>query len=184
MALQLTSSNRQFWFAAFLVLLLDQWTKLLVLHSLQLDDEYFITSMLSLNRIYNPSTIFLNYHSPFGLNLNEFRLFWLFNGASLGFAMIFVLKQKVMQEHSWRIELVKTGLFLMMGSMWGNGFDRVFRPEGVIDFLFVKFEDAAPIMNLADILLFFGEAALWTGWIIIIGAALLNKTRSFVSNYI
>lgn len=174
-----SKTNKYFWLGAFFVFLLDQMTKILALNLLTYDQEIYINSFISFHLIFNEDTIFLNHTLPFGLDVTSFRIIWIILALLISIAIAWVIKQKNMFEGGWGIEFAKTGLFLILGSLWGNAFDRIFRKEGVIDFIRLNlFTNTTPIMNIADIILFWGEFCLIIAWIIVIFNLIKNKIRA------
>lgn len=161
--------ENNFWLAAFLVFLIDQFTKLWALYRLPLEEEIVINSYLSFQRVFNEATVLLSFHLPFGLTVDQFRFFWVLIAISITLGIWWTIKQPALNQPGWVEEFSKTGLFLILGSSWGNAFDRIFRKEGVVDFLQINyFKGTVPIVNFADIIIYVGEIALISAWVLII----------------
>lgn len=170
-----TNANTHLWIGAFLIFLLDFLTKTWALMKLPLDFQVVHRSWFSLQRIYNESTIFLNYDA-YQLNMTQlqFRVFYICVATILLAGSMWVIKQKSMNDNSVEANWAKTGLFIIMGGMFGNLFDRIFR-EGVIDFIRIDlFVDTLPIINIADIMIYVGEGCLIYVWLRIITNYLLS----------
>jgi signal peptidase II len=163
------SNNLTLWGGAIFVFLFDQLTKLLSLNSLHFDQELILNQSISFHLIYNADNIMGDYSLPFGLNVTEFRIIWVIFALLLALGISWVINQKSIKHGGWEAEFSKVGLFLILGSIWGNAFDRIFRPEGVIDFIRLNFiKDTIPIVNIADIMLYVGEISLIIGWSVVI----------------
>lgn len=174
------NNNKSLWFGAFFVFLLDQLTKILSLQFLGLEEEIKLNHYFSLQRIYNEATVMLNYPLPFGLSVDGFRIIWVTIAIILTLGIFWVNKQQSLNNACWEAEFSKVGLFLILGGIWGNAFDRIFRKEGVIDFIRLNFfQDSIPIMNIADIIIYLGEFCLITAWLIVLFKLLQHKIKPF-----
>lgn len=163
------------WAGAFFVLLLDQLGKTLSLLAPS-EQEITLNHYLSIERIYNESTIMLSHASPFGLSQIGFRAAWLCGAGILTALICWVASHCEMREKNWKTEFSKAGMFIIMGSIWGNSFDRIFRSQGVIDFVRLNcFKNSIPIMNFADVMLYVGEFGLACGIILTISEAFVKK---------
>lgn len=172
------NNNKSLWFGAFFVFLLDQLTKILSLHFLGLEEEFRLNHYFSLQRIYNEATVMLNYPLPFGLTVDGFRIAWVTIAIVLTLGIFWVNKQQSLNNSCWEAEFSKVGLFLILGGIWGNAFDRIFRKEGVIDFIRLNFfKEAIPIMNIADIMIYMGEFCLITAWAIVLFKLFHKKSK-------
>lgn len=167
--------NIHLWLGAFFIFLFDFLTKLWALYRLPLDSQVVSRSWFSLQRIYNETTIFLNYDAH-ELKMSEiqFRLFYCLIAMVLLLGTVWVSRQKSMNDGSVEANWAKTGLFIIMGGMFGNLFDRIFR-TGVVDFIRIDlFVDTIPIINIADIMIYVGEGALLYVWLRILTKFLLS----------
>ena len=166
--------EKNFWMAAFFVFLLDQVTKLWALIGLPLDEEIVMNKYISLTRVYNEATIMMIHELPFGVTVAQFIFFWISICILITIGIWWVIKQPALNGGGWTEEFAKTGLFLILGSAWGNAFDRIFR-EGVVDFVQLNIsENVVPILNVADVMVYMGEVSLIFAWILII-YNLINK---------
>lgn len=170
------NKERNFWIASFLVFLIDQVTKLLALKFLPLEDSVPLTKYISFTRVFNEATVMLIHELPFGISNAQFIFLWILSCVVITAGIWWVIKQPALSNEGWRVDTTKIGLFLILGSAWGNAFDRIFR-EGVVDFIqFNTFENIVPILNLADIMLYMGEFSLVVSWVLTF-PALLNKVK-------
>jgi lipoprotein signal peptidase len=167
--MKLENNIKNFWVAAFFIFLLDQATKIWAMNFLPLEEEFLLNHYFSFQRIFNEATVLLDYNLPFGMSINIFRCIWLLVALILSCSIYWVLKQPVLKNLNIETEFAKTGLFFLLGSTWGNAFDRIFRSDGVIDFIRLNFlNNSIPILNIADIMLYIGEFCIIVTWIIII----------------
>lgn len=172
-------NHKYLWYGAILVFMIDQLTKLLALTYLKFDHEIPVNTYLSLHLIFNPDTIMLDYQLPFGLSVEAFRLVWVAQAAILAFSIYWVTSKEPLKSGGWVAEFAKVGLFLILGSIWGNAYDRIFRSEGVVDFIRLNlFADSTPIMNIADIMLYVGEINLLCAWVILILMSIKNSLKN------
>ncbi len=172
------------WLGALFVFLLDQCTKIWAENFLHFDREFIMNRFISLHRIYNESYVLANYNI-----YNEELIFslthsWQFKFLYIGFALIlmigiiWVTSQPALKEKNWGSEFAKTGLFLILGGILGNGFDRLFREKGVVDFIRINyFQESVPIMNIADILMYVGELCIVLAWLIILIDFTIKKIK-------
>ncbi|NCP98122.1 hypothetical protein GW796_07355 [archaeon] len=176
-------NNYLLWISSFLIFLIDQITKIWALNTLNIDDEIVMNKIISFHRIFNDSYIMLNYNvyesSSWALDSQwKFRLIYGVFALILALGIVWVTNQPALKLKTWPAEFSKTGLFLIMGGIFGNVFDRTFRPDGVIDFIRINiFEDTVPIVNVADAIIFLGEICLITAWLIVITQTITNKIK-------
>lgn len=166
-------NNYYLWLGAFCIFLIDQATKMWALNMLHFDNEVIINSLFSFHRIYNEAYIMLNYNVYENNYIKltdplQFKLIYASVSLILMSGIVWVTNQPALKEHSWPAEFSKTGLFIIMGGVLGNAYDRVFRDDGVIDFLRINTFDTIPIVNFADILIYFGEFCLMAAWLIVL----------------
>lgn len=162
------SSQKTLWLGAFFTFLLDQLTKILALNMLPYDQEVLINQYISFHRIFNNDTMMLSYKLPFGLTLDTFRLFWLSQALLLAAGIYWVVNKEALKNGGWIGEFSKVGLFFILGGLLGNAFDRIFRDDGVIDFIRLNFlTNSIPILNVADIMIYLGEINLVIAWLIL-----------------
>lgn len=169
------NKNNHLWLGAFFVFLFDLLTKTWALIKLPLEEEVVYRSWFSLYRIYNETTIFLSYDAT-EINMSplQFKCFYTFVSIILFLGCIWVIRQPSMNNGCGESEWAKTGLFIIVGAMFGNLFDRIFR-DGVVDFIKIDiFEETIPIINIADIMIFVGEGCLIYVWLRIITKFILS----------
>lgn len=160
---------------AMIIFCIDQFTKLIALNLLELDKEFKINSFISLHRIFNQDTFLMNYTLPISIELYKF--IWVIIAAVLVYGIFWVINQPALQENTIEVEFARAGLFIFLGGCMGNAFDVIFRYNGVIDFLRLNFTDTMPIINFADIMIYFGEFCLLVTWTIIIIKFLNSKIQ-------
>lgn len=171
------SKEKKFWWAAFLVFLFDQVTKMWAMATLKFEQEIYISELLSLRRIYNEDTIMMVFHGPMGMSKFTFILSWLAICCIVTIGIAWVTKQPSLNGGGWIEEFAKTGLFLILGAAWGNAFDRIFR-IGVVDFIEFKIDtNFSPIINIADVMVYVGEFCLFLAWICVISHILKNLKK-------
>lgn len=182
-----TKSNLKFFMlAAFCILLIDQSTKLWALNFLKYDHQIVLNNYFSLHRTYNVSTFLLNIdirQTDWDISLIQFRILFILIGLILITGIFWVTTRSAMNQGCWTSEFAKTGLYMIAGGFLGNGFDRAFRPEGVVDFIrFDLFEQGelyfAIIFNVADVMIYFGELCLIISWLLILTNLVNQKLRN------
>jgi signal peptidase II len=141
-----------------LVILLDQWTKWLIVASMEIgesvkviDDIFHITSHR-------------NRGAAWGMLEGQFWLFYIIT------AVVVVALVYFMQTEAKGKPLMKTSLAILLGGAIGNFIDRLFRGE-VVDFIqtFI-FGYHFPIFNIAD-------AALTIGVLLLFGAMFIEDRK-------
>lgn len=157
------NENFHYWLGAIAVVLIDQLTKIMCLNFLIEDKEIILNSSFSLRLVFNEDLIMGRYN-PFNSQW-EFRLGYLLFCSFLSLLIYWLVNHpelsKLNNKHVMGKDWTKTGLFLLLGSIWGNGFDRMFR-NGVIDFIHYKhFQE--PIFNFADVIILVAIFALING---------------------
>lgn len=158
--------NKKYWLGAFFAFLVDFLTKIWALNYLDLEEEFLINHAISIQRIWNESNILASV--SFDIPNILFRFFWVSFAIILAFSIYWVSLQPSINEENIKTDFAKTGLFLIMSGIWGNCFDRIFRSEGVIDFIRLNFiENSIPIMNFADVFIYMGIFCIMIGWILI-----------------
>ena len=159
--------NKKYWLGALFAFCVDFGTKLLALKYLNLDEEFLINHYFSIQRVWNESNILASV--SFDIPTTLFRFFWLSTSLLLAIGIYWVSLQPAINEDSLKTDFAKTGLFLIMSGIWGNSLDRIFRHEGVIDFIRLNFlDDIIPIMNFADVFIYVGIFCIVVSWLIII----------------
>lgn len=177
--------EKNFWLAAVLVFLLDQVTKIWALYSLPLYDEIVMNKYISLSLLYNEATIMMVHDYPFGMTQAQFVLMWLSICVLITVGIWWVIKQPALNTKGWTEEFAKTGLFLILGSAWGNAFDRIFR-EGVVDFIQLNFsKEMVPVINFADVMVYMGEFCVIVAWFLILFGIFdkWNKKINFIPSF-
>ncbi len=177
------------WLGAIFIFMLDQLTKILAVNHLQFDHEIVLNKAFSFLRIYNRDYIMLDYNvfeGPFSLSsMWQFQAIYAFLAGMLILGIVWVTNQKPLMENSWGTEFAKSGLFLIMGGIFGNLFDRIFRTEGVVDFIQLNvFTSSYPIFNIADVAIYLGEFCLLIAWVIILGNHLSAKLKQKKLSYL
>lgn len=140
-----------FWIIALLVVVLDQWTKLLVQAFVPLNSypQPLISGFLYLTHVHNTGV-------AFGQFSNGGVLLIL---AALGAAVAIVIyRKKLLREHGALHPLLLLGLSLPLGGAIGNMIDRI-RLGRVIDFLDLRW---FPVFNVADSAITVGAVLLMT----------------------
>lgn len=141
-----------------LVIVLDQWTKWLIVTSMELgesvkviDDFFYVTSHR-------------NRGAAWGMLEGQFWLFYIIT------AIVVVALVYYMQTEAKGKPLMKTSLAILLGGAIGNFIDRLFRGE-VVDFVqtFI-FGYHFPIFNIAD-------AALTIGVLLLFGAMFIEDQK-------
>lgn len=166
--------NKQYWVGAFLAFLVDFLSKVWALNYLDLEEEFLINPYFSIQRIWNESNILASV--SFDIPNVLFRIFWVSFAILLAISIYWVSLQPSINEKNIKTDFAKTGLFLIMSGIWGNCFDRIFRQDGVIDFIRLNFmKDSIPIMNLADVFIYMGIFSIIIGWGLIIYELLFIK---------
>ena len=166
--------NKKYWLGALFAFGVDFFTKIWALNFLTLDEEFLLNHYFSIQRVWNESNILASVN--FDIPTPVFRFFWIFASLLLAIAIYWVSLQPAINEDSVKTDFAKTGLFLIMSGIWGNAFDRIFRSEGVVDFIRLNFlEDIIPIMNFADVFIYVGIFCIVVGWSIILTEEFLAK---------
>lgn len=159
-------NNKKYWWGAFFAFLVDLSTKLWAL-KLELEEEFYINKIFSIQRVWNENNILASV--SFDIPLLLFRTLWVFFAIVLAISIYWVSLQPSINEDNSRTDFAKTGLFLIMSGIWGNCFDRIFRNDGVIDFIRINFmTDSIPIMNFADVFIYCGIFSIIISWFLII----------------
>ncbi|MGG3451399.1 MULTISPECIES: signal peptidase II [Bacillaceae] len=147
-----------YYILTLLVILLDQWTKWLIVASMEIgesvkviDDIIHITSHR-------------NRGAAWGMLEGKFWLFYIIT------AVVVVALVYFMQTEAKGKPLMKTSLAILLGGAIGNFIDRLFRGE-VVDFIqtFI-FGYHFPIFNIAD-------AALTIGVLLLFGAMFIEDRK-------
>lgn len=170
-------NNKKYWWGAFFAFLVDLSTKIISLN-LELEEEFYINKIFSIQRVWNENNILASV--SFDIPVLLFRFLWVLFAIFLAISIYWVSIQPSINEENNRTDFAKTGLFLIMSGIWGNCFDRIFRSDGVIDFIRINFmTDTILIMNFADVFIYFGIFSIIISWLLIIknelSIRLLNK---------
>lgn len=159
--------NIQYWLGALFAFSVDLISKIWALNTLELEEEFLINKYFSIQRIWNESNILASV--SFDIPNLWFRIFWVLFAIFLALLIYWVSRQPAMNQKSPTTDFAKTGLFLIMSGIWGNCFDRILRPEGVIDFIRLSFlKDSIPIMNMADVFVYVGLFCIIISWVFMI----------------
>ena len=167
--------NGRYWLGSFIAFLVDFFTKVLSLHYLDLEDEFYINKFFSIQRIWNKSNILASVSFP--IQIWIFRLIWVSFAILLGCSIYWVSKQPVLNDGTYKTNFAKTGLFLIMGGIFGNCYDRAFRADGVIDFIRLSFMETIPIMNFADVFIYMGIISIIISWSLILLDLIENNNK-------
>ncbi|WP_442952779.1 signal peptidase II [Pelomonas sp. BJYL3] len=140
------------WLAiALLVILADQFTKVLILGSFQLGDSRPVTSFFSIVRWHNPGAAFSFLAWAAGWQ----RWFFVGLGAVAAAFILWLLRKHGHQT------LFATALSLILGGAIGNVIDRLLHGY-VVDFLLFHYQNTwtFPAFNVADSAISLGAALL------------------------
>jgi len=142
MASKSSSSSRlsQWLLIALLIIVLDQFTKVLILGNFQLGDSRFVTSFFNVVRVHNTGAAFSFLAGAAGWQR------WFFVGLGLA-ATVFIT---VMLKRHGQQTLFATALTLILGGALGNVIDRLLHGY-VVDFIQVHYGGwYFPSFNVAD----------------------------------
>lgn len=135
---------------AMLVLVLDQFTKVLIMGYYQLGDQVAVTSFFNVVRVHNTGAAFSMLAGAGGWQR------WLFTGLGLGAAALIVW---MLRRHSGQ-KLFAFALASLLGGAVGNVIDRLLYGY-VVDFLDFYWRGwHFPAFNLADSAITLGAACL------------------------
>jgi signal peptidase II len=136
---------------AAIVILLDQFTKVLILHSFELDGGQVVTSFFNLVRVHNTGAAFSFLAGATGWQR------WLFVGLGTAAALFIVW---MLKRHGGQ-RLFGWALALILGGAIGNVIDRLLHGY-VIDFVQLHWRSAYyfPSFNVADSAITAGAALL------------------------
>jgi signal peptidase II len=129
------------WLAiAFVIILLDQFTKVLILGSFQLGDSRFVTGFFNLVRVHNSGAAFSFLAGASGWQR------WFFVGLGLVATVFIVL---MLKRHGQQ-RLFAWALTLILGGALGNVIDRLLHGY-VVDFIQIHYRGwYFPSFNIAD----------------------------------
>jgi signal peptidase II len=135
-----------------LVILVDQWTKQLVLSQLHLHESVYVLPVFNLTHMINPGAAFSFLSQQDGWQR------WFFIALALIVSgVLLVWLYRLEQHESW----TAIALALILGGALGNVIDRIFRGGGVIDFLHFHYkENFFPAFNIADSAITVGVAIM------------------------
>ena len=135
---------------AFITILLDQFSKVLIVGSLQLRDSHTITSFFNIVRWHNTGAAFSFLAGADGWQ----RWFFIGLGAVAAFVIVWMLRSHAGQR------LFCWSLALILGGAVGNVIDRVWHGY-VVDFIQVHYANLFfPSFNIADSAITVGAALL------------------------
>lgn len=169
---------------AFLIFLIDQMTKQWAYISLPFDKEVKINYLFSLHLLYNEAEVMASYYlvgeNSLLSSISQFNFAYTLVSLMFCVAIVWVTRQPAFNEKIWVTEFAKTGLFLIVGGILGNSFDRVVRGNGVIDFVRVKDGyDYDLIFNFADVAVYMGEFCIIVAWCLVLIPIIANKLGIF-----
>ena len=146
---------------ALIVILIDQFTKTLILGSFQLNDSHTVTSFFNVVRVHNTGAAFSFLAGASGWQ----RWFFVGLGAAAALFIVWMLR-----SHSGQ-RLFSWALALILGGALGNVIDRLMHGY-VVDFIQVHYKSSYfPSFNVAD-------SAITVGAICLILDELLRVRRS------
>ncbi len=126
---------------AALVLLLDQWSKALVLAHMEYDTPLVLTSFFHFTLHYNPGAAFSFLSDASGWQR------WFFSSLAAVLSLVFVVWIARLGRRNW---LESMALAFILGGALGNLYDRLALGH-VVDFIVVHYRDYYfPTFNLAD----------------------------------
>jgi len=139
------------WLAiALIIIVLDQFTKVLILGNFQLGDSRYVTSFFNVVRVHNSGAAFSFLAGASGWQR------WFFVGLG-ALATVFIL---VMLRRHGQQTLFATALSLILGGALGNVIDRLLHGY-VVDFIQLHAAGRAfPSFNIADSAISIGAALL------------------------
>jgi lipoprotein signal peptidase len=164
---------------AFLVFLIDQMTKTWASKFLPLDKEIIVNYLFSLHFLPNEAEVMATYNlvgkNSLLTSIGQFNFIYTIVCFMFCYAILWITKQPALNEKQWTTEFAKTALFLILGGVLGNAFDRIFRGNGVIDFVRVKDGyNYDLIFNFADVAVYMGEFCIFVAWCLIVMPAIVN----------
>ena len=162
MATKRTSGSLLPWLGiALIVILIDQFTKTLILGSFQLNDSHTVTSFFNVVRVHNSGAAFSFLAGASGWQ----RWFFVGLGAVAALFIVWMLR-----SHSGQ-RLFSWALALILGGALGNVIDRLMHGY-VVDFIQVHYQTwYFPSFNVAD-------SAITVGAILLILDELLRVRRA------
>lgn len=132
---------------AILVLAVDFVSKMVVMHCMSIGEKIeFIPRVISFTYIRNKGI-------AWGMFENARGLFIILTIAIIAVLCIVLIKKKVAHPTG------KAAIYLVLSGALGNLIDRIFYPDGVVDFICTEFMDF-PIFNVADMAVCIGAALL------------------------
>ena len=135
---------------AFIIILVDQFTKTLIIGAFQLGDSHTVTSFFNIVRVHNSGAAFSFLAGAGGWQ----RWFFVGLGAVAALFIVWMLRNHGGQRmFSWALALI-------LGGAVGNVIDRMLHGYGV-DFIQVHYRGTAfPSFNVADSAISIGAALL------------------------
>ncbi|AXM87956.1 lipoprotein signal peptidase [Anoxybacillus ayderensis] len=138
-----------YYLLAFVVIIIDQWTKWLIVRYMELGESIRVIE----NVLY--ITSHRNRGAAWGMLQGQFWLFYLITIVVVIGIIVYIQRLKPTER------LFGISLGLMLGGAIGNFIDRVFRKE-VVDFVHTYiFDYSFPIFNVADAALTVGVTLLF-----------------------
>lgn len=163
------------YFLLIFLILIDQSTKQIALNYLNYEEQvkFFIFNLFL---VHNESSMFLLdelLHKYNILNENSGNYLFKFKIIWFGFIFIFLLgfiwvinQPTFKKNEDIIVKQLKIGLFLIVAGILGNAIDRIFRTDGVVDFIKLEYkQDFLLILNIADIWIWLGELFLVFAWL-------------------
>lgn len=149
---------KRYYLIAIIVVLIDQWTKWLVVKKMNVSEQITIIE----NFFY--ITSHRNKGAAWGILQNQMIFFYIITVIAV-IGIIYLIQKQAKDNH-----VLAISLSLILGGAIGNFIDRLFRKE-VVDFLdFIIFTYDYPIFNIAD-------SALVVGVMIIILQTIVDERK-------
>ena len=147
------AGNASGWlWVSFLIIILDQLTKWLIVQRFDLYDSVTVNAVLNIHRLHNYGAAFSFLGDAGGWQR------WLFIGLAVVICVAIMVWLRKLPARGQ--SLLAAALALVLGGAIGNVIDRV-RLEYVVDFIQVHWQDAYfPTFNVADISISIGAALL------------------------
>jgi signal peptidase II len=146
-----TQTGWRFLWLALLTIVLDQYTKMLIVEHIELYQAVQITSFFNLTHVYNYGAAFSFLHDAGGWQR------WFFTG--IAFAVVILMLWWLKQLSRSQVVL-PMAFCLIIGGAIGNAYDRLVLGH-VVDFLVVYYQEWVwPAFNVADSAICLGAALL------------------------
>lgn len=145
-----------FWYAlAAIVVLLDQWSKMAIVASLEYNTPVVFTSFFNFTLLYNSGAAFSFLSDAGGWQR------WFFTAIAVVLSVVFIVWLARIDRNKW---LEALAISLILGGAVGNLYDRVMLGH-VVDFIVVHYQQYYyfPAFNIADAAISVGAVLLILG---------------------